>query len=121
MSNAEAAKIDREIEERRQKSEALFNPGHHRRSEGRQFNLAAPLFQEEEEGDEEQEEEGGEDAVAVAAAASSEREEPPDESEEEEKSQSQSQSEVTNPMASPARYPSENFAQPRPRTASRAS
>ena len=94
MSNAEAAKIDREIEERRQKSEALFNPGHHRRSEGRQFNLAAPLFQEEEEGDEEQEEE---------------------------KSQSQSQSEVTNPMASPARYPSENFAQPRPRTASRAS
>ena len=116
MSNAEAAKIDREIEERRQKSEALFNPGHHRRSEGRQFNLAAPLFQEEEEGDEEQEEEGGEDAVA-AAAASSEREEPPEELEEEEKSQS----EVTNPMTSPARYPSENFAQPRPRTASRAS
>ncbi len=41
VSNGEAAKIDKEIEERRRKSEHLFNPPPgHRRSAGRQFNLA---------------------------------------------------------------------------------
>ena len=43
VSNSEAVKINKEIEERRRKSDHLFNPGH-RRTDGRNFDAAANVL-----------------------------------------------------------------------------